>query len=144
MAATAKAEIHDSQADAIATLTATNATLAATNTTLTAEVKKLTTDIVRVKAQARTPPGQDKDDPGGTAQQAKNTSVKMCAVRKGSGGQRGKPNRLYFKTQQYCKHFETKVRHVPENCPNSIENKTRTAEALAKAAEEVAEACKGE
>ena len=44
MAATAKAEIRDSQAGAIATLTTTNATLVATNATLTAEVKKLTAD----------------------------------------------------------------------------------------------------
>ena len=86
MAATAKAEIHDSQSDVIATLTATNAMLVATNVTLTAEVKKLTAEIVRLKAQARTSPGQDKDDPGWTAQQAKNTPGKVCAVRKGGGG----------------------------------------------------------
>ena len=57
MVATAKAEIHESQAGAIATLTTMNTTLVATNATLTAEVKKLTTDIVRLKAQARAPPG---------------------------------------------------------------------------------------
>ena len=39
IAATAKADIHDSQVGAIATLTATNATLVETNATLTAEVK---------------------------------------------------------------------------------------------------------
>ena len=50
MAALAKAEIHDSQAGAIVTLTATNATLVATNATLTTEVKKLTAEIVRLKA----------------------------------------------------------------------------------------------
>ena len=52
MVVTAKAENHDSQAGAIATLTATNATLVTTNATLTAEIKKLTAEIVRLKAQA--------------------------------------------------------------------------------------------
>ena len=68
----------------------------------------------------------------------------MCAVRKRGGDQKGNPNRLYFKTQQYCKHCEAKMWHVPTNCPNSIENKKRKADALAKAAEEAAEACKDE
>ena len=144
MAATTKAEIHDSQAGAIATLTTTNATLVATTATLTAEVKKLTTDIVHLKAQAKAPSGQDKDDPGGTAQQAKNTSGKMCAVRKGGGGQTGNPNWLYWKVQQYCKHCEAKVWHLPANCPNLMKNKKRKADALARAAEEAAEACKEE
>ena len=144
MAATAKAEIRDSQAGTIATLTATDVTMVATNATLTAEVKKLTAYIVRLKAQARTPPGQDKDDPGGTAQQAKNTLGKMCAERKGGGGQTGNPNRLYWKVQQYCKHCKAKVWHLPTNCPNSMKNKKRKADALARAAEEAAEACKEE
>ena len=78
------------------------------------------------------------------AQQAKNTLGKMCAVRRGGGGQKGNPNRLYFKTQQCCKHCEAKVWHVPANYPNSIENKKRKAGALAKAAEKAAEACKEE
>ena len=77
------------KAGAIVTLTTTNTALVATNATLTAEVKKLTADIARLKAQVRVPPGQDKDDPGGTAQQAKNTLGKMCAVRKGGEGQTG-------------------------------------------------------
>ena len=123
MAATEKAEIHDSQAVAIAMLTVANSTLVATNTTLMVEVKKLTAEIVRLKAQFRTSSGQDRDDPGGTAQQAKNTLVKMCAVRKGAGGQRGNANHFYLKAQQYCKHCKTKVWHVPANCPNLLENK---------------------
>ena len=144
MAATAKTEIHDSQAGAIATLTATNATLVTTNAALTAEIKKLTAEVMRLKTRTKAPAVQDMDASGSGTKQAKNTSGKMCAVRKGGGGLKGNRNRLYWKEQQYCKNCDAKVWHVPGNCPKSMENKKRKAEELAKAAEEAAEACKEE
>ena len=99
---------------------------------------------MRLKTRTKVPAGQDVNASGRGTQQAKNTSGKMCAVRKGGGGLKGNRNRLYWKEQQYCKNCDAKVWHVPGNCPKSMENKKRKAEELAKAAEEAAEACKEE
>ena len=82
MSATAKAEIHDSQAGTIATLTATNATLVTINVTLTAKFKKLSAEIVRLKAQAGSS-GTGTTQGTGTAQQAKNSAGVICPAEKG-------------------------------------------------------------
>ena len=142
MTATAKAEIHESQATAIATLTSTNATLTTSNATLTAEIKKLTAEIIRLKSQTNPPPGFETGASGGT-ETAMNSAGVMCPARKGKGGKMGNPNRLYFTEKQFCKNCNAKVFHLPASCPQSVEGKKRKAEYLAKAAAAAAEACKG-
>ena len=121
MAVTAKAEIHDSQAGAIATLTVTNVTLVTTNATLTAEIKKLTAEIVRVKAQVKATSGFDTGTSGaGTAQQAKNSAGVMCPVEKEKRGMqcnKGNRKHLYSVNKQHCATRGFEVRHLPAHCP---------------------------
>ena len=140
MAATAKAEIHESQATAIATLTSTNATLTTTNATLTAEIKKLTAEIIRLKSQTKAPPGFETGT-GGGAETAMNSAGVVCPAKKGDG-RKGNVHHLYFTEKQFCKNCNAKVWHIPANCPLSMEGKKRKAEYLAKQAAAAAEACK--
>ena len=140
MAATAKAEIHDSQTGASAKLTATNATLVTTDATLTAEIKKLTVQIVRLKAQIKAPPGFDTGfSHVGTAQQAKNSAGVVCPVEKGKRGNKGNINRLYFVNKQHCATCGFEARHLPAHCPQTKEGKKRKVEVLAKKTAEAAE-----